>query len=837
VEGLVGDLRYAVRQLAKSPLFTGIVVLTLALGIGANAAIFSLMDQILFRELPVVDPDRLVVLSAPGPNQGSSHSNNNSVDPISEPMFRDFQEKASAFKGVLAYFPTAAHLGVSGETERADTLLVSGSYFDVLGVKPALGRLISADDDKTRGAHPVVVLGYGYWQRRFAADPSVIGKSVTLNGQPMSVIGVAPRGFEGVEVGNSTDLFVPLMMQEQVITIWKALGERRVMWLTVMARLADGTSLDQARVGVDVLYKQILAEEMAQITAKSARFREGFLKKSLVITPGARGVSDLRGQSQTTFFVLMGMVGLVLLIACANVANLLLARASTRQREVAVRLALGARRSVLLRQFLAESVLLALLGGTAGLLVSSWAGSLILRALPGENTARVLRAEPDLRVAAFAIALSLVTGLLFGLLPALQATRPDLFTSLRTEAGSVLGAAGPLRFRKALVIAQVALSLLLLIGAGLFARSLHNLNALNPGFQPESLLAFSVDPSLNGYDDAHRVALLTRILDDLQAEPGVRSVSLAEVPLMTNSGWSSTVEVEGYESKDGENMNPQFNSVGPGFFKTLGMRLVAGRELADSDVAQAPRVAVVNEAFVRYFYKDRASSDALGRTFKMGRRDSDPPITIVGVVQDGKASSLKEETRRYVYRPYAQITDLGQMTYYARTGSDVEALSGRIRSLVRAADSGLPVTDMKTMKAQIGESLFVERMTAGLSAAFGLLATALAALGLYGVMSFAVARRTREIGIRMALGAERRPVVALVMAEVATLAGIGIAIGLPAAWAFGRAISAQLFGLSPHDPLTAGLATVTLLGVALLAGFVPAHRASRVDPMIALRYE
>ena len=835
MEGLIGDIRYALRQLAKSPLFTGIVVLTLALGIGANAAIFSLMDQILFRELPVQEPERLVVLSAPGPNQGSRHQHSEVVDPISHPMFEDFRAQAKVFKGVLAYFPTSVHLSVGGDTERAEAALVSGSYFDVLGVKPAVGRLLTTDDDKSRGGHPVVVLSHGYWQRRFASDPGVIGKSVLVNGHPMTVLGVSARGFQGVEIGNAVDLFVPLMMHEQVIPIWKALGERRVMWLTAMARLADGVPIDEAKAGINVLYKQILADELATMTTKSESFRQRFVQKTLEVMPGARGPSDLRGRSETTFFVLMGMVGLVLLIACANVANLLLARASTRQREVAVRLALGARRSVLVRQFLVESLLLSLLGGAAGLLVSSWAGSLILRALPDENTARTLAAEPDLRVAAFALGVALVTGLLFGLLPALQTTRPELFGALRTEAGSVLGAAGPLRFRKALVVAQVALSLLLLIGAGLFTRSLHNLLSLNPGFQPESLLAFSVNPSLGGYDDSHRIALLGRILDDVVSEPGVSSASIAEVALMTNSDSSSTVKVEGYESKDGENMNPNFNSVAPGFFKTLGIPLLAGRDFGDADAAGAPKVAIVNEAFVRYFYKGKVD-DAVGRVFRLGRHE-DQPITIVGVARDGKAASLKEETVRFVYQPYAQVTDLGDMTYYVRTAADVEALPARIRAIVRGADAGLPVTDMKTMRAQIGESLFVERMIAALSAAFGLLATALAALGLYGVMSFAVTRRTREIGIRMALGAERRKVLALVMTEVAMLAGLGVAIGLPSAWAVARAIRAQLFGLSPTDPLTISLATLTLVAVSLLAGFVPAHRASRVDPMVALRYE
>ena len=564
------------------------------------------------------------------------------------------------------------------------------------------------------------------------------------------------------------------------------------------------------------------------------RFKEEFPKKTLGLLPGARGTSDLRGQSETTLLVLMGMVGLVLLIACANVANLLLARASARQREVAVRLAMGASRGRLVRQFLVESVVLSLLGGLFGIVLSSWTASLLLQAEPGREAARVFSADPDLRVAGFAMALSLLTGIVFGLVPALQSTRPDLFPTLKSEAGNVVSGSQPFRFRKGLVIAQVALSLLLLIGAGLFTRSLMNLKSLDPGFKVDSVVAFAVDPALNGYGDARKNDLFKQIQDEIAVEPGVRAVSMAELGLLAGNDSSSTVDVEGYTPKEEENMNPNFNSVGPTFFQTLGIPLVAGREFTDQDAAGFPKVAIVNEVFAKYFFGDQ---DPVGRHLGLHRDGKALDIAIVGLVRDGKTSNLKEKPRRMVYRPYAQETGVGEMTYYVRTAAEPGAFGTRLRKIVAAADANLPVTDMKTLRVQVAESLFVERMVASLSAAFGVLATLLAALGLYGVMSYAVSLRTREIGIRMALGAARSTVLGLVLREVAVLAGVGVILGLPGGYGLGRLVESQLFGLTARDPLTFAVATLALTVSAFLAGYVPAARAARVDPMVALRYE
>ncbi|HEU0105138.1 MAG TPA: ABC transporter permease, partial [Vicinamibacteria bacterium] len=706
MEKLMQDLRYAVRSLLASPGFTVIAVLTLALGIGANTAIFSLMDQVMMRLLPVKDPGRLVLVQGPGPFSGRASSHSNTVQTMSHPMFEHLRDAGTVFSGVLAEYTASIHLGDGGQTDDVHGDLVSGTYFETLGLRPALGRLFTPDDDRVPGGHPVVVLGHGFWTRRFAADRGVLGRSLRVNDTAMTVIGVAPAGFHGIEVGESVDVYVPLAMQQQVLPTWpRALGDWRTRWLTVMARLKDGVSVAQATASVNVLYGQLLREDLATVKTPSDRFRIAFLQKRLILEPGGRGTSGLRDNARTPLLVLMGMVGLVLLIACANVANLLMARASSRQKEIAVRLALGASRGRLVRQLLVESVVFSLAGGGLGIAFAAWTGTLLLRALPSEQAARVLTADPDLRVTVFALALAMVTGTIFGLAPALQSTRPQLAPTLKSETAAVMGGTAPFRFRKGLVIAQVALSLLLLIGAGLFTRSLGNLRSLNPGFEPERLLAFSVDPALNGYDPARRLALFKRLQDDFAAEPGVKAVSLAEEPLMTDSNSSSTIKVEGYEAREEEDMNPNFNSVAPGFFTTLGIPLLSGRDFTDGDLQAAPKVAVVNEAFAHYYYKNESPIGrriGLGRTFKKGMPpDEAYAITIVGLARDSKAASLREKPVRFVYVPYTQKTDIGQMTFYVRSPLEAGGLASRVRMLVRQADPGLPVTEMKTMRAQI----------------------------------------------------------------------------------------------------------------------------------------
>jgi predicted permease len=636
-------------------------------------------------------------------------------------------------------------------------------------------------------------------------------------------------------VGRAIDVYVPLAMQQEVQPTWgKRLGDWRSRWLIGVARLADGVSLEQARAEANVVYARLLHEDLAHIEGYSESQRQRFLQKKLELQPGGRGTSGLRDESGTPLLVLMGMVGLVLLIACANVASLLLTRASTRQKETALRLALGAGRMRLVRLHLVESVTLALAGGLVGLQLAYWVGEALIRALPFEDAARTLSAAPDLRVGLFTLVLSTLTGVGFGLAPAWRASQADLALSLKSEATAVVGGSRHLHLRKGLVAAQVALSLLLLIGAGLFTRSLMNLRALDPGFEAERLFAFTVDPARSGQDFPQRVATLRRIQEELRAMPDVSYASAADVALMTGSAFGNTLSVEGYEAKEGESTNSYFNSVAPGFFATLGIPLVAGRDLVESDVLETPKVAVVNEVFARDFFKNE---NPIGRRFGMGRPAKALDYEIVGVVRDGKAASMREDPRRFVYVPFMQDEEVGGLTFYVRSSARPDSFGAQLRAAVARIDAALPIAQLKTMQAQIGESLFVERMVAALSAAFGLLATLLASIGIYGVISYAVSMRTREIGLRVALGADRRAVLGLVLREVALLVAIGVAIGLPAGFGLGKLIESQLFGLNARDPLTFGLATLALVATAFVAGLVPAVRAARVDPMTALRYE
>jgi predicted permease len=748
-------------------------------------------------------------------------------------MYRDFRDQNTVFDGVLARFPTPLTLLANGQAERVSGELVTGNYFDVLGVRAHIGRTFNADDDRTPGGHPIAVITHNFWMRRFAGDPTVLNRTVTLNGLPMTIVGVTPAGFSGIVVGENPDVMVPVMMKAQMTPTWDDLQSRRSRWLTIMARLKPNVAAAQAEAAMNVVYRQINEQEVKEISTRSATFRERFISKHLFLRPGQKGRSELRQQFTTPILVLLGMVGLVLLIACANVANLLLARGAARQKEVAIRLALGASRGAIVRQRLVESLVLSGTGALLGLVLAWWTGGLLLTMLPNDGTVQTLSAVPDARVTAFAIAAALVTAMLFGLAPALSSTRPPLTSTLKDEAGSVVGGTGHARFRKGLVVAQVSLSVLLLAGAALFARSLYNLKTLNPGFEADQLLGFSLDPSLNGYSRERSILLFQQMQEQVSQLPDVRSATASVIALLTDSNWSSTMQVEGYTPKDGENMNADMDAIGPGFFTTLGQPLVAGREFTVKDGASAPKVAVINETMAKAFF---GAENPLGRHLGRGG-DKVPAIEIVGIVKDSKTSTLRTEPRRYVYTPFPQEDELGQMTFYVRARGSASSIGASVRQVAQRVDPNLPIFEMKTMTAVVDESLFLERMVAALSVAFGGLATLLAAIGLYGVMSYSVARRTREIGIRMALGAERSSVMWLVLREVALMVGIGVAIGLPLAFALSRVVQSQLFDLSAHDPV-ALVAAAGILGiVAMFAGYLPARRATRVDPMLALRYE
>jgi predicted permease len=831
MDTLLQDARYALRRLARAPGFAFVAVLTLALGIGANAAIFTLLDQVLLRPLPVLEPGRLVLLHGPGPRSGMNTANKLLPTPLSYPMFVDFRDKGDAFSGVLAYYPLGLHVEAQGGTERIDAELVSGSYFEVLGLRPAAGRLLSRQDDVTPGGHPLAVLSHAYWTRRFGSEASVVGQVLLVNGTPLTVIGVAPRGYRGAELGGDPALFVPLAMKAQMTPTWDRLQDRRAFWLTVMARLKPGMTREQATAASNVLYRQILEEEVKALEGRPESLRKRFVEKRLELLPGSAGASGFREAAQAPLAILMGMVGLVLLIACANVANLLLAQASRRQKEIAVRLSIGASRTRLVRQLLVESLVLAVMGGLGGLLLGAWSSRLLVETVPDATARSVLSAEVDPRVLAFSGALCLLTALLTGLVPAIQATRPSLVPALKEGAAAVAGT-GPGVLRKGLVVAQVSLSLLLLIGAGLLSRSLANLRAVDLGFAPDRLLSFAVNPSLNGYSEERKQALFEELRDALATLPEARAVAFAENPVIANSSSSSTISVDGYTAKEGEDMNPHLNSVGPGYFAAMQIPLLAGRDFDARDRAGAPLVAVVNESFARYFF---GTESPLGRRFKFGRGEG-PFVEIVGLVRDSKTDNLRDSPR-FLYLPFRQAEHQERMTYYVRARGDEGALAAGVRAAVARVDAALPVYELKTMWAQIDETAFPERLVAFLSSAFGVLATLLAALGLYGVMSLSVGQRNRELGVRMAMGATPRDILGLVLSEVARLLALGVGIGLPAGLGAAHLLRAQLFGLSPYDPATLGLVVLALAAAALLAGYAPAARAARIDPMASLRCE
>ncbi len=831
LSSVAGDVGYALRGFRLAPGFTVIVVLTLGLGIGANSAIFTLLDQLMLRPLPVRDPGALVSLDAPGAWSGWQMGDAR----FSYPFYLEIREQTDAFEGVLARYVGSASLEHGGESERIDAVIVSGNYFDVLGVAAHRGRLLSEEDDALKGAHPVVVLSHRYWLGRFGGDDSIVGESVRVNAQVMEIVGVAAPGFDGIEVGVAPDLFVTLAMKDALTPTWDEMDNRRTRFLHLIARLRDGggeAALHQAEAVTDVVFREISERDLATMTGVSDRFLESFGRRRLELHPAAQGISELRERFSTPLVVLMGMVGLVLLTACANVANLLLARGAGRHKDVALRLALGASRWRIVRQLVVESVLLASAGGVVGLVLAVWTAHALVGALPFEGAAATLSAEPDGRVLGFTLWVSVLTGIVFGLTPALKVSSPSPASTLKD--GNVASALPQARLRKSLVVSQVALSLLLLIGAALFSTSLRNLESSELGFRPERLLTFSVDPSTAGYSQSRMATFFDTVRTDLGAVPGVDSVSMAEISAVSEDRWMSTIQVEGYEPTDDEDMNPDFNGIGPEYFQTMGIPLLAGREFTERDTKDAPKVAVVNETMARYFFGDESP---IGRRFGFGSRERKYDIEIVGLVGNSKYATLREEPPRFGYIPVAQNELLSEMTFYVRTALPEESIVTAARGVVREHDPSLPIFAVKSMRTQLSEAMFVERLVAALATAFGVLASLLAAIGLYGVMSLTVARRTREIGIRMAFGARRDNVVGLVLKEVLSLAGWGVIVGLFPCIALARLIESELFGLSPWDPASWVGAAALLIVVAVLSGSLPAIRASKLDPIRALRWE
>ena len=829
------DLRYGARVLIKNPGFTVVALLTLALGLGANTAIFSLTDQILLRLLPVEKPEELVVLRSPGPKNGRVWADADGAASFAYPFYKELRDKNNVFAGLLARFAVSLSVAGEGPTERANGELVSGNYFEVLGVRPAIGRVFSQDDDRVPGGHPLIVLSHGYWTRHFGADSGILNKTLIVNGVSMTVVGVARPGFNGVQVGQTPDIFIPITMKAQMTPNWDGLNDHRDYWLAIIGRLNPGLSREQAEGAVNPVYRQIIEEELPLLGNLSADSQQRFRDKKLLLDPGSRGRQILQGSAKEPLLVLMGMVILVLVIACANVANLLMARGAARQREIAIRMAVGAGRWRLVRQFLIESLTLSVVGGGAGLLVAWWTINLLVGAIPENIGAVGLSASLDLRLLVFTVGLSVATGLLFGLLPAMKATRLNLEGTLREQGSSVSGSHGQVRFRKGLVLSQVVLTTVLLVGAGLFARSLNNLKHLDLGMRPENLIAFSIAPELNGYSPQRTVALFDQLHQSVSTQPGVESVSESLMAAFTDSNSSSNVTVEGYTAQENEDMNVGQNYIGSSYFATMGIPLVQGREFGASDTATSPKVAIINESMSRRFFAGR---DPVGSRFTFGAGNRvHPDIDIVGVVKDSKHATVRDKVGPFVYLPYSQLKSLGNITFYVKTRQDVGATAIGLRREVQRLDANLPVFDLKTLERQIDESLFADKFLTFLSMCFALLAALLASLGLYGVMAYTVTRRTREIGIRMALGATRGVVSWLILREVVLLALIGLVVGLPAAYGLGRLTESLLFGVKAADPIVFVGSGLLLTLATLVGGYLPARKAAGIDPLLALRCE
>ncbi len=840
---LWSDLKFALRTLGRAPVFAGVAVLSLALGIGANTAIFTLLDQILLRLLPVKEPESLVLLSMKGMHYGSNWGGN----ALSYPMYDDFRKNNQVFSGMFCRFPYHFSLAFGGQTERVAGELVSGTYFPVLGVGAAAGRTFTPEEDQTLNGHPVAMLSYAYWKSRFAGSTDILGKTVIINGHAMTVVGVAQQGFDGVELGYRTQVFVPVMMKAQMTPLWDGMKDRRWRWVNAFGRLKPGVTKEQAQASLQPFFHGTLEMEVKEPAFRnaSAYTREQFLKNVIQVLPGSQGRSYLRRELQKPLWVLMAITAGVLLIACANVAGLLIARAASRQKEIAVRLALGAGRWRLIQQLLVESLLLSTIGGLFGLLLAIWTDKGLMSFLPPETADLKITTTPDWRILAFLLVVTFVTAVLFGLVPALQATRTDVAPVLKDEAGAVVGGGAPVRFRKVLVTAQVGLSLLLLVGAGLFIRSLQNLRNLGPGFAPENLVAFYIDPALNGYDASKCKAFYLRLTENLASIPGVQSVGLASMRILEDNEWDSSVTVEGYSAKNDENIAAYMNSISPGYFQTLGVTILAGRDFTVKDTEEikhgpdaddwSPTRVIVNEKFARKYFR---TTNAVGRHVGFG---SDPgtktDMEVIGVIKDIKYTNLRDEIPIQMFVPYLASRYVSDMTVYLRSTVDSNQIASAIRTQTRQLDPNVPLYAMRTVTQQISNSLLIERLIASLSTVFGVIATLLATIGLYGVMAYTVARRTREIGIRMALGAFQSDVIWMVMREVIVLVTLGIFLGFGAAMGLTKFVKSQLFGLTTMDPLTLAAAILALAAVACLAGYIPALRASRVDAIQALRYE
>jgi predicted permease len=829
---IINDIKYAFRQLMKKPGFTVVAVLTLALGIGANTGIFTIFEQVLLRSLPVRDPDALVLIETQGRYIGSRWGGETM---LSYPRFKDFQETTALFEGVLCRRGETVVLDDGHGAERVEIELASASYFDVLGVPPALGRTFVAADEAVSGADPVVVLSHEFWRIRFGGDPAVLGRTLLINGTPAVVVGVAAAGFRGVSLDARPKLFLPVTMKRHISPSWSPLDDRKNAWVQVFARLRKGVSLEQAAVAVQARHREIIESEIRSpgFEDLSDRDREQFRQSRAVLRPGGRGVSALSSNLGPTLRLLMALAALVLLAACVSVSSLLVARAMSRQKEITVRLAIGAGRWRIFRQVLVESLLLAVVGGCAALAVGLWTTHTILLFAP-ERLKTVVSPSLNERILTFNLVVSVAAAFLFGLFPAWRATRVDLVSTLKEQATSVIGGSGA-RLRHVLVAAQVCLSLVLLIGSGLLLRSLVALYRVDPGFRTTNLISFQTDLGLSGYNWRRAISFYQQLQTQLRSVPGVKSVALAQTRLLGNMRWTNGVVVEGYQPRQGEDPATFRDCISRDYLKTLGIPLKLGREFNEQDeLPGAKQVLLVNEAFVRWFFEGR---NPLG--YYVGFRwsaDAQPDREIVGVVSDFRTSGPSHAAEPQVFVPYSQI-DTSHVVVYVRTSLASAQIFQAVREHVRKLDPGVPLVDMTTIEDRLDRVLANERLAGFLASLFGALATVLALVGLYAVTAYSVTRRVQEIGLRMALGAQRWDVLALVLREGVILMAVGVGVGLAAAVALTRILRGFLFETMPTDPATFVSTTLLLSLVALLACYLPARRAAKIDPMKALRYE
>jgi predicted permease len=830
----VPELRLTLRALARQPAFTLNATFSLALGIGATTAIFSLLDRAVFRRLPVRDPDRLVLLYQPGPLDGSVSSDEQGGPSFSYPLFRGLQRSQTGLAGLAGARRLDAHLAYGGDATTGVVHRVSGNYFDVLGVPPALGRVLGPDDDRVPGAHSVAVLGYAYWAARWGSDPGMLNRTIIVNGHPFTIVGVAARGFDGERKGGSIDVFVPISMNQQVVPDWHGFDDRRDHWVTLVGRLRPGMTLEQAAVGLEGAYRAELEQDIAHLKGRSDEYLQRYRSKRLVLQPGQWGRGGMRQRAGPPLAVLLGMAALLLVMACTNVTSLQLARATAREREVAVRVALGASRGRVMLDLLRESLVLGGAAAVVGLLIAQVALRGVLALVPS-GASTLVSATVDARILGFCLAVTAAATVLFGWYPALRSWRPDLIRWLKTQSVDSANSRRGGALRRSLVAAQICVSLVLVVCAGLLARSFARLVRTDLGIEPERLLTFSLDPKLNRYSDTRALALYDEVATRLRALPGVVLVSAARVPAIAGYASSGHVTVEGFTPADESAAECSFNVVGPDYFRTMGTPLVAGRELEPSDDARSPKVAVVNEAFVRRFIGD---AQPLGRRFGFGlgrsvRRD----LEIVGVVRDARYSSISAAVPPVYHVPYRQAEEQSGLQFYVRTNVDPVALVGDVRRTVAALDPHLPVGDLKTMRRQIADNVRGDRLLSLATGCFAGVACLLAAIGIYGVLAYDVARRTREIGVRRALGARSTEVRRLVLGQAARLLLLGVPMGLAASAGAGKLLQAVLVDAPSTEPLVYAGAVAFVVAIAALAACVPARRASRVDPVVALRSE